>query len=372
MGRLLMGLVIIWLVLAPNHGAVCWGQCGAKGDWRSALIPDQWPPVGLRRGGLAGGGLVRVVKVSRACRAHDQCYDTPGMTRDRCDRRFKADMRAECARTYQSPLDAAMRQACYTAAEGYYEAVVKFGGPAFAAAQKRAAGRMAGRASADSSARPASGASRKQPRAKPTRTKPRSKYKWRKLGLAKEGGIMAATSRRIFLYLPGSNEVWASWADYLKWEKLGAGPPSEERAVLAAGSGKLFLWDPATGRIWSSPCLKMKWREIGHADGVGSLAVAGSKLYAFNPRTQQIMVSKMRPVQWKPLTSLKAASGITADGGRLIVYSHATGSIMAAKPARLDWRPMGPTLQGHSLAVFNGRFYMLNEDNLEVWEARRR
>ena len=134
----------ITLLLLTSIFALAWppllsaGQhCGAKGDWRSHLVPDRWPPKGLSTSALPGGKTIRPVPIYKSCIRHDDCYDRAGADRAECDKLFLKDMRAQCDRVYKSLFEIPHRSACRSAARGYYEAVVKFGQPAFAAAQAK-------------------------------------------------------------------------------------------------------------------------------------------------------------------------------------------------------------------------------------------
>ena len=129
-GQALLCLCLV-LVLFGSIQAAAGRHCGAEGDWRSALIPDVWPPPETKRQFQALYGEIRTVPVSRACIRHDTCYAKPGASREDCDQQFLQDMRAECARVYSGILEIPLREACHLAAQSYYQAVRKHGAQAF-------------------------------------------------------------------------------------------------------------------------------------------------------------------------------------------------------------------------------------------------
>jgi len=70
-----------------------------------------------------------------ACRRHDACYDTPGMSRAACDRQYLRDMECACN---QSKLP----RVCRFVARIMSRVTAKRGGKAFRSAQLIAAGRL--------------------------------------------------------------------------------------------------------------------------------------------------------------------------------------------------------------------------------------
>lgn len=113
----------------PHFGPVC-GPVSVP--QLAQLIPDSvtW----------RAQGQEKTVSFVPACRAHDTCYHAPysgdrATARGRCDDAFLADLNAACAtlpRTWVGE-----RAACLVQAEGYQEAVVRFGDPAFVAVKKQ-------------------------------------------------------------------------------------------------------------------------------------------------------------------------------------------------------------------------------------------
>ena len=71
---------------------------------------------------------------SDACRTHDECYATPGASKDLCDYNLGEDMSLACAAQ-----DGGLM--CHVIAGIYYEGVHLFGGPAYERAQEKAGGK---------------------------------------------------------------------------------------------------------------------------------------------------------------------------------------------------------------------------------------
>ncbi len=125
----------ILLLLYFHSVAFAGKHCGAEGDWRSSLIPDKWPPPVAKKQFQTVMGKVKTVSVNKACREHDDCYDTGGVDQHYCDHQFLVNMKLECDKVYTSFLEIHIRKACHFAAKGYYEAVQKYGSEAFKKAQ---------------------------------------------------------------------------------------------------------------------------------------------------------------------------------------------------------------------------------------------
>lgn len=134
-GAMMLCLLGVWCFALPIYPAFAGRHCGAKGDWRSSLIPDEWPPQQTKKRFQSIYGRIKTVPVYKACMNHDNCYGSPGAWREACDRQFYDDMCAECGRIYSGLADLPLRQACRMAAKGYFKAVVKYGESAFRAAQ---------------------------------------------------------------------------------------------------------------------------------------------------------------------------------------------------------------------------------------------
>lgn len=99
--------------LAPENGNRPGDYCGSSGN--SPAVPEK-----------IGG-----VNVDNACRAHDSCYSTAGASKSQCDADLRDDILSLCRSGNGNAF-------CYAAAYAFYFAVDRFGGAAFAAAQKRA------------------------------------------------------------------------------------------------------------------------------------------------------------------------------------------------------------------------------------------
>ena len=120
---------------SSGYVAVAGKNCGdVDSPKRSLFIPDEWyppisAPLGLR---------FDAAKFYKACIKHDNCYDTYGVIRRDCDRKFRKDLLEECARAFNTIWASAARDSCNIAAEVYYEAVVAWGDEAFEIAQRKA------------------------------------------------------------------------------------------------------------------------------------------------------------------------------------------------------------------------------------------
>ena len=112
----------------PNHGTK---RCGSGGFLTLCTVPDEWvSPLSIASGKSA--------KFYRACKKHDDCYDTYGASRAKCDRAFQGDLEDECDRGFNTVILQPARGGCYVAAKGYYEAVAGAGAGAFSKAQESA------------------------------------------------------------------------------------------------------------------------------------------------------------------------------------------------------------------------------------------
>lgn len=73
-----------------------------------------------------------------SCNTHDVCYEDCGKDKVTCDEEFRDDMYSACAAAYPGKLNALWRLGCYERAFAYYQAVLRFGGGAWSAAQQKA------------------------------------------------------------------------------------------------------------------------------------------------------------------------------------------------------------------------------------------
>ena len=95
------------------------GHCGTS--WHEPLVRDSWGDANF----------------SDSCKAHDECYETCGRSRDGCDRQFERDMESECRSTYSGGgFDYVKRNSCIGVANTYAVAVERMGGDAYRAAQR--------------------------------------------------------------------------------------------------------------------------------------------------------------------------------------------------------------------------------------------
>ncbi len=132
---LVLLIVVAVLLFAQIPSVYAGGDCGAEGDWRSSMIPDRWPPPKVKQHLRLPIGQIKTVRVYKACRGHDRCYETPGAKRQSCDAKFLEDINSECEKVYPSMLELPLREACLLAAKGYYRAVSDHGADAFREAQ---------------------------------------------------------------------------------------------------------------------------------------------------------------------------------------------------------------------------------------------
>jgi hypothetical protein len=139
----LKGLIFLFVLFGTMFCLLEWsfaGQhCGAENDWRSQLVPDYWPPRPVRHIKSLDGKLLKPVRFYKACKRHDDCYDTYGKPRKSCDEKFYEDMKTQCCKVYGKFWELPQKKVCEAAAFGYYQAVVKNGEPAYLSAQKAAA-----------------------------------------------------------------------------------------------------------------------------------------------------------------------------------------------------------------------------------------
>ena len=77
------------------------------------------------------------VSFHEACKHHDVCYETCGVTKAHCDDTFYEEMNVVCKDTYPDPADLAEKSACMAGALLYYDAVRVAGEDAFNEAQKQ-------------------------------------------------------------------------------------------------------------------------------------------------------------------------------------------------------------------------------------------
>lgn len=378
----LLGLALAGPAPAPARSSG--GHCGAEGDWRSTLVPDVWPPENLRRSGLLGraGRYIKKVAVYKACIAHDKCYDTPGAARANCDRRFEADMRAECERVYRDPLDLPLREACCGAAHTYYLAVVKNGQESFDKAQQRAKHRTRAATKRGPDPRPAKPATRTaavesasagpahSPEAAQTLGQSGApKLAWDKLGTVKDAGGMAAMSGRIFLYRLGSDKLMVSRQHKLEWAPLGPLPPHRSRGVFTAGVGRLYFWDADTGQLHTTTPGPIRWRCLGRVPGIAGLAVGGNKIYALTTGGE-VWASRAHKLEFAPLGKAEGAAAIAAEGKTLYALDRAGEAIrQAPAEAGLKWRTVGKAQGPGMISVRGLRVFMLNAEG-GLWSAR--
>jgi hypothetical protein len=76
------------------------------------------------------------VSFDDACKSHDLCYETCGMTKEICDDTFHDAMKAVCEDTFPDDSEKIQKEACLAAARLYFEGVSIVGEDAFSEAQK--------------------------------------------------------------------------------------------------------------------------------------------------------------------------------------------------------------------------------------------
>jgi hypothetical protein len=358
--RLSPELVACWLVLAWALVLLCTappalakGNCGAAGDWRSALVPDQWPPP-KAQGSLQNRYMrLKIVPIFKACQAHDRCYDTPGASRAACDERFHQDMRAECARVYRNLVELPQRQACYAAAYGYYQAVVKYGGEAFRAAQaaSTATPGQAGVQEADRAAK------------QTKRPDPAVGLAWKLWGRLQGVCALAADQGKVYALKAGEQKLWVSPTRECSWTCLGIAPPGQ---ILAAGSGRLFLAAPLKGAIWMSKARELDWRRMGDLAGVAALAVSGIRLIAWLQPSGGLMATMVGHQRWAQIGQDHDVGDLAGQVGRLIKKSAQKDELFCSRGGGIDWRRLGPAAQGGILAMDRGSVYLADPATGEI------
>ncbi len=341
-------------------GANAGSYCGAKGDWRSEMIPDRWPPPKVRQGWVAKLGHIDIVPVFKACKKHDDCYDKPGISRRECDNRFLADMRAECEKTYQNILETPLKEACYQAAQGYYQAVDKFGGPAFAAAR---AGKAASSDQGDSSrinkpsGSSAGGGNGKAKDAGPGLVELKA---WGKI----EGGKgIAAMHGKIYAYKPDTHEIWASPLDQCRWELFCQAPPA---TLFAAGQGRLYLWDKQSGEFFSTHINKIKWQSLGKLEDVDSFAYCGHQLVCCLVGSGDLMAAPIWKLNWQKIGALPEPSVITSFGGKIYALSEEDHVLSQTHLNKMAWKAEAKLSRFGPPAVNAGQVFVLDQASGEV------
>lgn len=96
------------------------GNCGS--GWSNPWVRDTWGNADF----------------TDACRNHDECYSTCGVSRLECDIVFKADMKRACKASYANSWHTAHRQGCVNTADTYFHAVREFGSDPYQEAQESA------------------------------------------------------------------------------------------------------------------------------------------------------------------------------------------------------------------------------------------
>lgn len=355
--RILLCIIFAFGLLAS--GASAGSHCGAKGDWRSDLIPDRWPPPKVRQGWVSRLGSIDIVPVFKACRKHDDCYDIPGVSRDECDRRFLKDMQKECDRTYQNILETPLNEACYQAAQGYYQAVSKFGGPAFAAAR-------AGKSANSVKVREAEGKATKQSALNKNKAKaqgpPLIELKpWGKLEEAKS---IAAMLGRLYAYKPEAGEIWVSPMEKCQWELFCKAPKA---TLLAAGQGRLYLWDSRTGEFFTTHINKKQWQHAAQLADVGSFTFCGHSLVCRLSGSGDLLAAKIWKPQWQKIGRLAEPSVLASFGGKLYAISMLNKQLSTAHLNTLAWKVQSSLNRFGLPAVYRKQVYLLDPANGEIF-----
>ncbi|MCB2191956.1 MAG: phospholipase [Deltaproteobacteria bacterium] len=345
---LLFLLLALWLVMSPSafYPAMAGQHCGAQGDWRSNLVPDYWPPKGVKTSWIPGGNTIRQVPVYKACVRHDECYDRLGATQAQCDRRFLVDMRDQCKRVYKDVLQMAHLEACKTAAQGYYQAVAKYGGPAFAQAQakQRAAG-------PDKAMSPKT-----------------AKNSGPKVNQARMGGKGQTRPKNSAAVQGGVDKTASPEATRPKWEPWGelAGVTG-----LAAIHGTLYAYKAGTSEIFSSPAKRCAWKRVGVAP-IGKCFTGGQGyLYLSGVLGDQIWNMRPGVKPWVELAEAKGLSALAAGGGKLIGWFTPQGALRSSNPSSVGWRDLGRVKQVLSLTWGSGKIYCLSKPGLQIsWRRK--
>ncbi|MCF8040974.1 MAG: phospholipase [Desulfarculaceae bacterium] len=364
--------LLLFISLSAFSTAFGGQHCGANGDWRSNLVPDRWPPKGVKTSWIPGGGSIKQVPVYKACIRHDECYDRPGATQKQCDRRFLRDMLNQCQGVYKDVLQLPHLEACKAAAQGYYQAVAKYGAPAFAQAQNKLPSRSEKKSvkktgqqkhtrSQTLAARQAGTDKQKgdrdvHPQWKPwgelagvtglaamqgtlyaykadtseVFTSPTSGCAWERLGVAPLGKCFAGGQGHLYLAGVLGNEIWIMRPKVKPWKKLGE---AKGVTALAAGSANLIGWFTPREMLRSTAAWSIKWRDLGRINNVLSLALDAGRIYCLSKANLQLTWRLRNKDTWNTLGYAPAAGCLAADKGSLFLAVSETGQILRA-PAR--------------------------------------
>ena len=370
--RILVLALLFLVSLSASPLAFAGQHCGAQGDWRSNLVPDRWPPKGVKTNWIPGGSTIKQVPIYRSCIRHDECYDRLGATQKQCDRRFLQDMLKQCQGVYKDVLQLPHLEACKAAAQGYYQAVAKYGAPAFAQAQaklpSRSSNKPAKNAGVQKNARSLTLAAQtagadKQKGDRGIRSKwevwgklagvtglaamhgiiyaykadtsevfasPTANCAWERLGVAPIGKWFAGGQG--FLYLAGvsGNEIWIMRPKVKPWKKMGE---AEGLGALTAGSASLVGWFTPQNTLRSTAAWSIKWRDLGRINNVLSLALDAGRIYCLSKTGLQLTWRLRNREAWNALGRAPAAGCLAADKGTLFLAVTETGKILRA-PAR--------------------------------------
>ncbi|MBU1277290.1 MAG: phospholipase [Proteobacteria bacterium] len=359
--------LLLSMSLSAFSVAVAGQHCGANGDWRSNLVPDRWPPRGVKTTWLPGGNTIKQVPVYKACIRHDECYDRSGATQKKCDRRFLKDMLNQCQGVYKDLLELPHLEACNAAAQGYYQAVAKYGGPAFTRAQAKLPGRSASTSAKENESRPNQTTTRKPSKdggtdlaARQTGVEEHSNgrdvhLKWKPWGeLAGVTGL-ATMHGTLYAYRADTSEVFTSPTSGCAWERLGVAPIGKS---FAAGQGYLYLAGVLGNEIWIMRPKVKPWKKLGEAKGVAALAAGSARLIGwFTPR-ELLRSTAAWPIKWSDLGRVKDVLSLALDAGRIYCLTKPDLQLTWRLRNKDTWNPLGYAPAAGCLAAEKGSLFL--------------
>ena len=356
-----ISLFVLFLVISLSAFPVALaGQhCGAKGDWRSNLVPDHWPPRGVKTNWLPGGNTIKQVPVYKACIRHDECYDRPGATQKECDRRFLRNMLKQCQGVYNDLLELPHLEACKAAAQGYYQAVAKYGGPAFAHAQAKLADRSANTSAKQGESRPKQTTVRKSGKdggkdnvESPAEKQPHARSQ--ALAAHQAGAEENDTDR-------GVGPRWKPWGEM-------AGVTG-----LAAMHGIIYAYKADTSEVFTSPTRECAWERLGVAPIGNHFAGGQGSLYLAGVLGKEIWIMRPKVKPWKKFGEAKGVAALTAGSARLVAWFTPGEMLRSTAAWSIKWRDLGRVNNVLSLALDAGRIYCLTKPGLRItWRLRNR
>ena len=395
--RILVFALLFFMSLSSFFVAFAGQHCGAKGDWRSNLVPDRWPPSGVKTKWLPGGNTIKRVPVYKACIRHDECYDRPGATQKECDRRFLRNMLKQCQGVYNDLLELPHLEACKAAAQGYYQAVAKYGGPAFAHAQAKLRDRSANTLGNQGESRPKQTMARKPGKGggadnaeslaekqSHVRSQPLAAHqagddgrdngrgfgsRWKPWGeLAGVTGL-AAMHGILYAYKADTSEVFTSPTRECAWERLGVAPIGD---CFAGGQGYLYLAGVLGNEIWIMRPKVKPWKKLGEAKGVAALAAGSARLVAWFTPGKMLRSTAAWSIKWRDLGRVNNVLSLALDAGRIYCLTKPELKITWRLRNKDTWNALGRAPAAGCLAADKGSLFLAVPETGQILRASAR